>query len=456
MGISFNPSETADPIMDGAIQIAVCLNERSAASIESIRCKNNGNTAFITVTDEDSAKLEYLLIPVDKSRKERNELVFEARVEREVAARMKEVHAVHANGVTGDGMLMGGQLRAQDLASYCFDTDAPIEDDQVIYDGFLSVSDLGVWIGREKARKSNYGLVLAISAALGRDFLGFQFMAKTPLRIVIIDYESKNGSLKKRYDSIADAMKLSIEERALLKQNLTVIEVRRIRKAGIKLPKFPYKPDPEALKFWEALVAANPADLYLIDPLRSLHSGDENDSAIESMLTEMQRVFRGATLIVIHHMRKAGDNAKMFKLADDMRAWSDGVRGSSAIKASADVIVCQEWMKEPNGDEVVHLGAFLKDGADIEPFPLMETDKGSYFWDRIEEIPLRLSPAVNALGIGTWANKSAVADIIRKGTGVARATAFRYVDEMLRAKIITELPGGTLTRKRESANDLAA
>jgi hypothetical protein len=434
--------------MEGAISIAGWLAGRCPANVESILCSDSDDSIFINVTDENSVKQPYLLVPYDKSRKQREQQVFAAAVEKAVA------DALAARG-SGDRVLPGA-LSAHDLASYRFDTDAVIEDDQVIYDGLLSLGDIAVWIGREKARKSNFLLVLAICAAVGRDFLSFKFMAKAAMRIVIIDFESKNRSLKRRYDSIADAMKLTAEERALLKQNLNVIEVRRIRKSGVKFPKFPYKPDPEGLKFWDALVMANSADLYIIDPFRSLHGGDENDSMIESMLTELQRVFRGATLIVAHHMRKAGDNARNLRLADDMRAWSDGVRGSSAIKASADVIVCQEWMPNANGDEVVHLGAFLKDGADIEPFPLIESDHNSFFWERTQNIPAHLTRSVTALGTGTWANKTAAAAEILKKAGIGRATAFRHVEAMIRAKILTELTGGRLERKPGAASEQAA
>jgi hypothetical protein len=290
--------------MDGAISIAAWLTGRCPANVESILCSDSDDSIFISVKDENSVKQPYLLVPYDKSRKQREQEVFAAALEKGIAEALADRSGVPP-----------GALCAHDLASYRFDTDAEIEDDQVIYDGLLSLSDIAVWIGREKARKSNFLLVLAICAAIGRDYLNFRFTAKGPMRIVIIDYESKSRSLKKRYDRIADAMNLNAEERALLKQNLNVIEVRRIRKSGIKFPKFPYKQDPEALKFWEALVAANPADIYIIDPFRSLHGGDENDSMIESMLTELQRVFRGATLIVAHHMRKAGDNAKYLRLA---------------------------------------------------------------------------------------------------------------------------------------------
>ena len=54
-------------------------------------------------------------------------------------------------------------------------------------------------------------------------------------------------------------------------------------------------------------------------------------------------------------MRKSRDNGYASSLADDMRAWSDGCRGSTAIKAHSDVIICQEMVKKEM-TQVVYLG----------------------------------------------------------------------------------------------------
>jgi hypothetical protein len=483
MGISLNPSDAIDPVVngiaEGATRIAQHITSRSPVTIDRMsffELENSGDL-LITASGEEKYKAEYTLSRVDRERKKRERKETSERIEADIAegvavvkkdleaaadARIAKVEAeaeeriaraIATHGVSSKGE--PGGLRAQDLELYRFDTDTPVDDDQKIYDGLLSQGDLTVWVGHEKHRKSNFLLMLAICLAVGLSFLGFQFLAEAPMCVVYFDYESRTGSLKRRYDSIVAALNLTADQRELLKLNLNIIEVRRTRKNGVSFPKFPHrKADPEGLDFWHGLVEANPAEFYIFDPLRALHSGDENESNIEFMLTELHRAFRGKSVVAAHHMRKAGDNSA--RLVEDMRAWSEGARGSSAIKATADVIVLQERSTNRAGEEVVHFGAFLRDGADIEPFPLMESDHESFFWQRVQDIPDRLQASVEALRFGIWANKSRVAVTIVKGTGVGRATAFRQIDEMIRAKIITVTPGGGFERTQGIPNEQAA
>jgi len=120
-----------------------------------------------------------------------------------------------------------------------------------------------------------------------------------------------------------------------------------------------------------------------------------------------------------------------------MRTWSDGARGSSAIKAHSDVIVLQERSLDEKGNEVVHLGVFLKDGPDVEPFPLMETDHESFYWEQVKLVPAKLRPSYDALASrGCGWEKSKAADEIKRQTGASRATAYRHFDAMARAGIL--------------------
>ncbi len=342
-------------------------------------------------------------------------------------------------------------LSAQELSAYSFDPEADIPVDGWLFQGLFAVGDLGVWLGREKHRKSNMILQFAMCSALGRDFLGFKFVASKPLRVVLIDFESKSGSLKQRYDGIAAALGVSLSQSTLLRANLRIIEVRRIRKSGRSFPKFPHKTkQDDELKFWEELVATNPADVYIIDPLRTLHTADENDSSIETLMSEMHRVFGGAAVIAAHHMRKPSDNN--CALSQDMRAWSEGARGSSAIKAHSDVIVLQERTEDSKGDEVVYLGAFLKDGADIEPFPLMESDHQSFYWSVSTTVPDTLNASYMALtkAGGPFKDKAKAVGALIEYAGVSRATAYRKVEALLRLKLLIEDSGGLRVRKTQS------
>jgi RecA-family ATPase len=291
------------------------------------------------------------------------------------------------------------------------------------------MSDLAVWIGREKHRKSNLLLLLAIAAALGRSFLTFQYIARSPLRAVYVDYESKPTRLKQRYEGICSAMKLTIDEKRLLKDNLQIHLVRERLRTGSYIPRFPAdaNKDQGAADWWKNFRQRHSADLYIFDPMRCLHAGDENDSKIEQLLASLRLVFGKATIIVAHHMRKR-DKKNDASLVGDMRAWSDGARGSVAIKAHSDVVVCQERVME-NQTEVVYLGAFSKDAPDIEPLPLQESDAESFYWNISPHIPGYLRDSYNALRqAGTqFTSKSEAASAIKQATKVSRATAFRHV-----------------------------
>jgi hypothetical protein len=262
------------------------------------------------------------------------------------------------------------------------------------------------------------------------------------MKVRILDFESKSGSLKQRLEGIVQAMGLSDAERQLLKANLHILEIRRIRKSGYSFPKFPHKAleaSNPARIFWEDYVRCNPADIYIIDPMRSLHSADENDSAIEAMLAEIQRIFKDAAVIIAHHMRKPGDNS--CQLSQDMRTWSEGARGSSAIKAHSDVIVLQERNIDDKGNEIIHLGAFLKDGADVDPFPLMESDHESFFWKRTAQVPETLRKSFDAMSGDGFKDKASAATIIMKKTGASRATVYRHLEALIRLGLIGEESG---------------
>jgi hypothetical protein len=352
-------------------------------------------------------------------------------------------------------------LSIDDLGSYIFDPDANAPAEDQFYRGLLSRSDLCIWIGQEKHRKSNFILQLAICAAVGRDFLGFKFESSEPLRVILVDYETKTASLKKRLDGITKALNLNKDETAILRPNFKVIEVKRVLKSGHVFPKFPHTARTPAnqngnsddVEFWQRLVSLYPADLYIVDPMRSMHSGDENDSRSETLLSEMRRVFRNAAVITAHHMRKSSEESTR-SLRKDMRAWSDGARGSSALKAHADVILCQERITDDHGDEVIYLGAFLKDGADVDPFPSMETDHESYFFQptMIVSDPLRKSfDALRTAG-GTFTEKAAAVQVIRATTGAARTTAYRHVDQLIRAGLLIEKPNSSVQINPKAVN----
>jgi len=347
----------------------------------------------------------------------------------------------------GNGRLLGRRAEPTPEGNpkrpeYVFDPNAEHKADVQIFEGLISLGDLIVWVGREKHRKSNLILQCAICAALGRNFLNFAYTLPKAARVVIIDYESKAVSLQRRYEAICKGMALSQEARQQLKDNLRIIDVRRSYQAGDTFPRFPANAktsqDTKAADaFWTRIKEENPADLYVIDPMRSMHGEDENDSRMEKLLIRLRHFFGGAAVVIAHHMTKAGVGQYELHLKNEMRAWSDGARGSGAIKAHADVIVCQERMIEDEAEKV-YWGAFLRDGADVEPIPLIETEQESFYWAVSREVPEHLKTSHEALkkAGGRFHGKAEAVDAIRRINGTSRSTAYRHVTQMFNAGLL--------------------
>jgi hypothetical protein len=287
---------------------------------------------------------------------------------------------------------------------FVFDATARIPPEQPIYDGLLAKGDLAIWLGREKHRKSNVLLQFAICAALGRAFLHFRFCPEKPLKVVVLDYESKTQTLKRRYEAIEAALGLDEAERQRLAANLQIFEMRKAFRHGVEFARFPVRKETgdaeernPAEDQWRSFVRDMDADLYVIDPMRCMHAHAENDSAIEALLTRVHQIFGDAVVVISHHLRKRNrKKADQTSLRDEMRAWADEARGSGAITAHADVIVCQERTVE-SGLERLDFGAYLRDGADIEPMALRECGSETFLWQVAPDIPLELTLCLEAL-----------------------------------------------------------
>lgn len=324
--------------------------------------------------------------------------------------------------------------------SYIFNPRRQPSKEQVIFQGLLAEDELAIWIGREKDRKTTVALNLAICAALGMDFLGFRFVAPKPLRVVMLDYESKDESIHRRYTAICDAMGLTDDQRTRLFQNLHIIVLRKVIHDGQAIPKFN---NTHGEQFWQRFVHEHPADLYFIDPMRCFHGADENTSAIETILAGIRRIFQ-RTVVIPHHMTKRSSNKKEnVRLIEDMRLWSDRARGSGAIKAHADVILCQERVVEKD-TEVVYLGAFLKDAPDVDPISLEESSPESFLWLPRQELSDELQSSLGLLknsGIISWSNRAAIAKFLQEHD-MSRPTAFRHVKNLIQRGRLSESAGG--------------
>ena len=321
-------------------------------------------------------------------------------------------------------------LTKADIEHYTFDPYADIPEEKLIYPGFLPEGDLTVWIGEEKSRKTTLLLQLSVCAALGRPFLTFPCARPEGLSVFYVDYESKESSIQKRYSAVRDVLNLTPEEFLKLQANLTILEIRKAQRDGKRLlSPFPYTGNKKELEPWKVLFGETHADLYIFDPMRSFHSGDENDSGkIEKLFSGLREVSGGANITIAHHMRKSNQRTQEVLLRENMRAWSDGARGSSAIKAHADVIVCQEWFKI-DGEEWLDWGVFLKDAADVSPRKLVESGPETFFWITTKDVPDFLKESYKILSGHQYHSEIAVKQALQDG-GVKRSTAYNHFRDL--------------------------
>lgn len=319
--------------------------------------------------------------------------------------------------------------------SYLFDPGAVHSRTEHIFHGFLAKNELAVWIAHEKHRKTTLVLDLAICAALGLDFLGFQFAAPAPLRVVMFDFESKDDSIDRRSSAICTSLGLSDADRARLWSHLHIIKLRDMIYDGRVVPKIDVNK-----AWWEQAVAEHPADLYVVDPFRCLHGAAENDSKIEETLRLIRGVFKQTTIIPHHTVKSPRKSNENVRLVDDMRLWSEQCRGSGAIKGHADVIICQEREIDADDTEVVWIGGFMKDAGDIDPVPLVESAADSFWWIPQTKLPKPLCGSLDVLrqtGTTSWVNRAAVAATLILA-GIKRPTAFRHIKQLIQRGVLRD------------------
>jgi hypothetical protein len=348
-----------------------------------------------------------------------------------------------------------GLSKASQWEPFVFNPAAHIPPEQPIYEGLLAKGDLAIWLGREKHRKSSVLLQFAICAALGRPFLHFLFRPSHGLMVVVLDYESKSQTIKNRYAAIVEAMGLSEAEQETLDARLKIVEMRKAFRHGLKFARFPVRPEKgntdefsQAETDWRLFVQNMAADLYIIDPMRCMHAQAENDSALEALLTRIHQIFGDAAVVISHHLRKRDRNpGHQHSLMADMRVWADEARGSSTITAHADVIVCQE-REVKGGTESLHLGAYLRDAADIEPMVLRESSLESFFWQLAPDIPTELTMCLDALkqAGGEFPSRTAATIVLHDTVGSGRSTAFTRINDLVSRGLLIH-SGGALKVK---------
>ncbi|MGA3318850.1 MAG: hypothetical protein ABSC64_20730, partial [Candidatus Korobacteraceae bacterium] len=138
-----------------------------------------------------------------------------------------------------------------------------------------------------------------------------------------------------------------------------------------------------------------------------------------------------------------------------LRLFSNGARGSTAINAHADVVVCQEQVFESD-IETVYLGTYMKDCADVEPLPLVESDHESFYWTVSRKVPERLRASYETLrrAGGPFEGQAGAVAVLMTGQngrgGATRPTAYRHVKQLHEGGFLIHKGGKLTIREADS------
>jgi hypothetical protein len=187
------------------------------------------------------------------------------------------------------------------------DTDAvqpqpPI--DYIITD-LITNSSLNVFYGEAGSKKTYSTLNMAVAVANGKDWLGF-ITKKVP--VLFIDEESGEKRFSRRLNETMKGSQCNASG-----------QIYYTCLAGFKLDK------KEDISLLESVIRGIGARLVIFDALADIMDGDENSKRdVQPVMNALRKIADNtdSAVILIHHSGKSGS-----------------YRGSSAIKASADVMI---------------------------------------------------------------------------------------------------------------------
>lgn len=186
--------------------------------------------------------------------------------------------------------------------TYAIQPQPPI--DYLIID-LITNSSLNVFYGEAGSKKTYSALSMAVAVANGVEWLGF-ITKKAP--VLIIDEESGEKRLSRRLNEVMRGMNCGASEQLFY-----------ISLAGFKLDK------KEDVRIIESEINKIGAKLVIFDALADIMDGDENSKKdVQPVMNNLRKIADNtdSSVILIHHANKSG-----------------GYRGSTAIKASSDLMV---------------------------------------------------------------------------------------------------------------------
>lgn len=213
-----------------------------------------------------------------------------------------------------------GGLRAQRADDFLAEA---IAEPRWICHEILQEHAVGVIGGGPKVLKSHLAVDLAVSVAAGGLFLG-RFLVPAPRRVLLMQFESARAAFQRRvraaitrYDSAPEELYVVSNEPVLFEDRVSMQRV-------------------------EITLGQVRPDLFILDPLAAMTTGDENSAQEMGAIVRQLRAWRdqhGCAIALVHHTNKGAAGAGA-GLRSGMK-----LRGSSALYAAVEWAL---WVERPD------------------------------------------------------------------------------------------------------------
>lgn len=215
-----------------------------------------------------------------------------------------------------------------------------------LVDQLWTTHAFGIVGAEPKSWKSWLTLYLGICIAGG--YKAFNRFEVAQGAVLVFSAEGGNGLVRRRAAALCRAMEIEIPD------DLIVIDTPTLR-----------LDEPETVTRIVATVDKVKPSLLLLDPLRELHGGDENDAATVAALLGPLRLLqaKGCACMVVHHLGKRNETRGRGAQRGGQR-----LRGSSALHGAVDSALYMETSGEGERKRVV---VVAEHRAEAEPEPIV-------------------------------------------------------------------------------------
>lgn len=211
-----------------------------------------------------------------------------------------------------------------------------------LVDGFFQLGKINGVFGFEKSGKSRLLTWLLLHCLAGKDVWNI-VSVQQPRRILWLAGEEQLADITARIQRMAvfagiDTAKLDLSTRLSF-----------MPAAGYRMDIAPWR------KSLEMRMLAGGYDTLIIDPLRRVHGGDENDNTMMAQVFNDWRMWSnqyGITLLIVHHTGHQRDDANWNRIA----TWA---RGATDLPAILDTAIFVERLIKANSLLIRRQGRYV-------------------------------------------------------------------------------------------------